>query len=90
VKRTALDRVRARRKSPEYDPLLAAICDVCKVVRADLDEHERAAFDSTVTSLIRQGAKPTTVRKRAASFRRLYPGVKLTPAALDRAWPVLE
>lgn len=89
TKRDALDKVRARRKSPEYDPLLAAVCDVCGITRADLSLEERADFNDLVTSLIRQGATPRTVRHRGVALQMQFPGEQPTLAALEEHWPKL-
>lgn len=88
MKRDAVDKVRARRKSPEYDPLLAAVCDVCGIVRADLSLEERADFNELVSSLIRQGATPRTVRHRGVALQQQFPGLRHL-AALEEHWPKL-
>jgi hypothetical protein len=89
VKRTPLDRVRARRKSPEYDPLLRAICDACGIVRAEHTLDERRDFNRHVSSLIEQGATPERVKKRAATFHWHFPSIPLTLENLDQLWSKL-
>lgn len=89
MKRDAVDKVRARRKSPEYDPLLAAVCDVCGIVRAELSLEERADFNDLVSSLIRQGATPRSVRHRGEALQQQFPGQRPTLAALEQFWSLL-
>lgn len=73
---------RRRANDPTWDALL----EVCAVDAANLTATARGAMNRAVKELKGVDATPAQVRVCAQTFRKMWPGIKLTPSALVKHW----
>lgn len=71
------------------DELFDAIVEVCAIDVDSLTRSAASVVGKTRKSLAAVGADGVAVRRAAESYRRMYPGMALTPTALDKHWPSL-
>jgi hypothetical protein len=68
------------------DPIWDALLEVCKIKPAEITVSARGAINRAAADLRQVGASPEAIRVRAATYRRKWPNVSLTPTAIARRW----
>lgn len=68
------------------DLLWEAMLEACGLRQEDMTKGARGACNSARKDLGAVGATPEEVRRRAAIYRRKFPGAELTPTALAKQW----
>lgn len=73
-------------KTHQRDEIWDTLLEVCAIDAANLTTTARGAVNRAVKELKGVDATPAQVRGCAQTFRKLWPGIKLTPSALVKHW----
>lgn len=76
-------------KARERNLLFDALADVCQIDPSELTDSYRGAFGKAVKDLVKVGATPDEVHRRAENWPSLFPQATLTPPALAKHWAQL-
>ena len=78
--------------NPPYarDPLFDALADACGYEYAEMTERQRKACGVARAQLVKVGATPDEIHRRAGIYTRKHPQAALTPNALANQWAALK
>lgn len=71
------------------DGMFDAIVEVCGVDSSAITASAGSMIGKARKSLVAAGATPESIRQVADAYRRAYPGMSLTPTALEKHYPLL-
>jgi len=71
------------------DEIFDAIVEVCGIDASALTASAASMVGKVRKSMLSVGADAVSIRRVGDAYRRTYPGMALTPAALDKHYPAL-
>ena len=74
----------------ESEKVIDALIAVCSIDQQSMRQKDWSAISKIAISLTEAGATAEEVHSRANQYRRKFSTMALTPAALDKYWPMLS